>query len=308
MLKDLVKIANRLDSLGLTKEADIIDRYITKSATSKSEDQVAEEIADGIYSSNQNIDENSFKKEFMYRWNNSAYMPGQYDPSLSDWKSQAKVFADKMWGLGQNDPASWKVDTETSLPKATPKKPAEPSVSKPSGNVDWDSYEKNVNTKYGSELGTMVRSAWKTLTTNRKGMELFSEFVKFYNWLTKKKGKSLSPKELTSDMGELDYQLYVYTHESSYMYERMGTPALSKEKFIENKFKRIDTSKRLEGLGLPMSLPMPDGTQKLLITELMRTLRSKDRIKKLEDLSDSQIKDLYQETKDRLELNENPWL
>jgi hypothetical protein len=32
MLKDLVKIANRLDTLGLTKEADIIDRYISKSA------------------------------------------------------------------------------------------------------------------------------------------------------------------------------------------------------------------------------------------------------------------------------------
>lgn len=29
MIKDLVKIANRLDSLGLTKEADIIDRYVS---------------------------------------------------------------------------------------------------------------------------------------------------------------------------------------------------------------------------------------------------------------------------------------
>lgn len=33
MLKDLVKIANRLDSLGLTKEADIIDSYLNKTAT-----------------------------------------------------------------------------------------------------------------------------------------------------------------------------------------------------------------------------------------------------------------------------------
>ena len=32
MLKDLVKIANRLDSLGLTKEADIIDSYLAKKA------------------------------------------------------------------------------------------------------------------------------------------------------------------------------------------------------------------------------------------------------------------------------------
>lgn len=32
MLKDLVKIANKLDSLGLTKEADIIDAYLNKVA------------------------------------------------------------------------------------------------------------------------------------------------------------------------------------------------------------------------------------------------------------------------------------
>ena len=32
MLKRLVKIANKLDSLGLTKEADVLDRYITKVA------------------------------------------------------------------------------------------------------------------------------------------------------------------------------------------------------------------------------------------------------------------------------------
>ena len=32
MLKDLVKVANRLDSLGLTREADIIDSYLAKKA------------------------------------------------------------------------------------------------------------------------------------------------------------------------------------------------------------------------------------------------------------------------------------
>lgn len=33
MLREIVKIANRLDSLGLTKEADILDRYLEKSAS-----------------------------------------------------------------------------------------------------------------------------------------------------------------------------------------------------------------------------------------------------------------------------------
>lgn len=33
MLKGLVKLANRLDSLGLTKEADVIDREILKLAS-----------------------------------------------------------------------------------------------------------------------------------------------------------------------------------------------------------------------------------------------------------------------------------
>lgn len=32
MLKDLVKVANRLDSLGLTKEADILDSFVRKTA------------------------------------------------------------------------------------------------------------------------------------------------------------------------------------------------------------------------------------------------------------------------------------
>jgi antitoxin component of RelBE/YafQ-DinJ toxin-antitoxin module len=32
MLKDLVKIANKLDSLGLTKEADVIDTFLNKIA------------------------------------------------------------------------------------------------------------------------------------------------------------------------------------------------------------------------------------------------------------------------------------
>ena len=246
MLKDLVKIANRLDSLGLTKEADIIDGYLSKSAADKSEDQVAEEIADGIYSANKNIDEASFKKEFMYRWNNSAYMPSQYDPSLSDWKAKAKVFADKMWVLGQNDPSTWRGDTDTSLPKATPKTPTGPGATKTSGNTNWDSYEKNVNTKFGGDSGTMVRNAWKILTASRAGMETFEKFVNFYKWLTKKKGKSLSPKELVSDMGELEYQIYAYAHEDSGLSRiHNGAPAMSKEKYIETKFKKIDSLKIL---------------------------------------------------------------
>jgi len=36
MLKDLVKVANRLDSLGLTREADIIDSYLAKKANTNS--------------------------------------------------------------------------------------------------------------------------------------------------------------------------------------------------------------------------------------------------------------------------------
>jgi len=38
MLRNLVKIANRLDSLGLSKEADVIDGLIQKMATSDNED------------------------------------------------------------------------------------------------------------------------------------------------------------------------------------------------------------------------------------------------------------------------------
>lgn len=45
MLKDLVKVANRLDSLGLSKEADVVDRLITKLASSSyNDDEDLEEM------------------------------------------------------------------------------------------------------------------------------------------------------------------------------------------------------------------------------------------------------------------------
>jgi len=44
MLKNLVKVANRLDSLGLTKEADVVDRFILKMA--EMEEAVEPEMGD----------------------------------------------------------------------------------------------------------------------------------------------------------------------------------------------------------------------------------------------------------------------
>jgi len=304
MLKDLVKIANRLDSLGLTKEADIIDGYLSKSAADKSEDQVAEEIADGIYSANKNIDEASFKKEFMYRWNNSAHMPSQYDPSLSDWKAKAKVFADKMWVLGQNDPSTWRGDTDTSLPKATPKTP---NTEKPSGNLNWDSYEKNVNAKFGESLGTSVKDAWKILTVKRDPkLQSFQGFVEFYRWLSKKKGKSLSPKELVSDMGELEYQLYVYYTETDPLMKELGAFVISKEDWMKNKQTKYQILERIKRLNLAPSIPRTKGDPIPTLVALKNMAARKHII--LQSASDEELLEMFREAVENYGASENPWL
>lgn len=46
MLKDLVRVANRLDSLGLSKEADLLDSYIIKMAGGNWDDETGIEIHD----------------------------------------------------------------------------------------------------------------------------------------------------------------------------------------------------------------------------------------------------------------------
>jgi len=47
MLKDLVKIANKLDQIGLTKEADILDNFVKKLAQ-QMEDKKSEAVVVGV--------------------------------------------------------------------------------------------------------------------------------------------------------------------------------------------------------------------------------------------------------------------
>jgi hypothetical protein len=134
MLRQIVKIANKLDSLGLTKEADVLDRYINKMAqesggTSKDTDydrikqnerlkdieqraqthqyeQQEMRLAEDIYKDVMvNTPEHlktsaaTFKDSFMRAWLRISDKPRApfYGSNQGAWENTGKEMANKMW-------------------------------------------------------------------------------------------------------------------------------------------------------------------------------------------------------------------
>jgi hypothetical protein len=138
MLRQMVKIANKLDSLGLTKEADVLDRYINKMAQEsggmsqdtdydrimqderlKGTDQraqtyqyeqqemkLAESISEDVIFNTPDYLKTSaatFKASFMKAWITSPYTRTSfYNPAT--WKDTGEKMANKMWDkYGRSD-------------------------------------------------------------------------------------------------------------------------------------------------------------------------------------------------------------
>jgi hypothetical protein len=138
MLRQMVKIANKLDSLGLTKEADVLDRYINKMAQEsggmsqdtdydrmmqderlkdaerraqtyqyeQQEMKLAESISEDVIlytPDNLKASAATFKDSFMKAWITSPYTRTSfYNPAT--WKDAGEKMANKMWDkYGQSD-------------------------------------------------------------------------------------------------------------------------------------------------------------------------------------------------------------
>jgi hypothetical protein len=124
MLSKLAKIANRLDSIGLTKEADVLDAFIRKVAgdldgtnfdtettdpnalnfgqlttdVNKADsdakiEALAEKIADSIGAESPTISESEFAREFSRRFNGNAARP-TYSAS---WEQTGRTKAKEQW-------------------------------------------------------------------------------------------------------------------------------------------------------------------------------------------------------------------
>jgi hypothetical protein len=164
MLSKLAKIANRLDSIGLTKEADVLDAFIRKVAEDHEYGQnyrdVPTRIANEISSRNPAISEQEFKKKFVDSFIDIT-APASSNPSenlIETIRRNAESWADKMW----NSPSS---------SRAAPWSDASPATG-------WEKYIVAAGT-----VGNAVKEAWVRYTqSGAAGADpSFKSFTSWYN-------------------------------------------------------------------------------------------------------------------------------
>lgn len=196
MLREIVKIANKLDSLGLNKEADILDSFIRKiaentllgSANYETESTsggsntninlVAEDIANNINDQNPSISNVDFVAEFIRRFKGSSAKPS-YDPN-NKWDGAARSMANKQWDLLQS-----KVSPNDRSNSSTGRGPVK----------DWAYYIKNTETQDGVG-GQQVYDAWKRFTSSPYGSGHTPDYKSFVSWWKNSPDKLYDPKDV----------------------------------------------------------------------------------------------------------------
>lgn len=191
MIRKLVKIANKLDSLGLTKEADILDAYAVKLAAGtelvqqdigfkptgdvSKEDAVAYDIANNLMQSDSSLPEQDFKGAFKNLWISHPNAPtSQYASEIGDspdadraWTAVADKYADKMW-------------KQYGLSVSSPAPPAKKTVP-----TNWTEY---VFALGNAADAASVRQAWEFYARDSGGDPSFAAFVAWWKG-AKKAGK-----------------------------------------------------------------------------------------------------------------------
>lgn len=185
MFKELAKIANKLDGLGLTKEADVLDLYLAKIAEGTSppayspsplvqqdmgfkplgdvslEDSVAYDISGAILERSPQIGEQSYKAQFKQMWIQHPDAPTKnYEGSSTEydraWIAVADKYADKMWKI-------YGLHTQPS---------------KTGGNAQtWTEYSSNFP---GSSDPQILRDAWIAYSRLTGVSEEFPAFVSWW--------------------------------------------------------------------------------------------------------------------------------
>lgn len=185
MLAKLAKIANRLDSLGLTKEADILDAYILKVADetvfADNRELVSSDIANNINNELPGISRDQFLAEFVRRFSGSTAKP------TMDLNQQWSGDAARTMGLKQWDLLQSKVS------------PSEKSNVSPTG---WEKYVSATG-----PMGQKVKEAWSRYSySGAAGLNpTFSSFTSWYNGQMKNVwgGKHKTPSEIIGLLNSL---------------------------------------------------------------------------------------------------------
>jgi hypothetical protein len=157
MLSKLAKIANRLDSIGLTKEADVLDAFIRKVAASDNIELVAADIANNINDEYPGIGRDDFAKEFVRRLSGSTAKPSvDFNHQWSG--NAAEAMALKQWNLLQSKVSH----SDKSSVSAT----------------GWEKYIVAAGT-----IGNAVKEAWAKYTqSGAAGVDSsFKSFTSWYN-------------------------------------------------------------------------------------------------------------------------------
>jgi hypothetical protein len=185
MLAKLAKIANRLDSLGLTKEADILDAYILKVADetvfADNRELVSSDIANNINNELPGISKDKFITEFVRRFSGSTAKPAMDSHGL--WSPDAaRHMAIKHWDLLQSNVS-----------------PSDKSNVSPTG---WEKYVSTTGA-----MGQKVKEAWSRYTrSGAAGVNpTFSSFTSWYNGQMKGAwgGKHKMPSEVVGILNSL---------------------------------------------------------------------------------------------------------
>lgn len=270
-LRELTKVAQKLDEVGLIKEADFLD-YVIRKLAIDGDKKDKEDFINSLGA--QDFDE---AKTIFY---NTVNM------KLSDWiftndRSNSGLYAtdrgyDYSKAIDAFPIAKFKVERgdvllpepEEVAPNAQLSPPSQSSTTpdprKPT-NANWNSFEKSVNKNHGG-VGTIIKESWISMAPKFSLDNSFNSFDDFYKWLSKKEGRAVTPKEL-SDKQYLEYNMAMYSRSRNPMLSNIFPGASdelnmpTQEEYFKSKEKESALRKKIVDGGFPNRIKTKSGKE-----------------------------------------------
>ena len=290
-LNILSKIATKLDSVGLTKEADVIDKLIVRTAqiygainnesdflkylntklslhSGKAFNDAKEALA-YLYEKVIGEDGINSYSEFYAKKFPSDKMLGPItgrdaEPDYEKMKNRIESdFASSYNDIAKDNDGEMSMLSQPAVvgPKDSPK-PMRPI------NVNWNDFKKSVDKNYNG-CGTQIYALWLELAPGYGISQDFNSFNEFYKWSSKKEGRALTPSELC-DKDFMDYKLHLYSISKNPMLKainsipedisvstEMQDPTM--EEFKKGKMARNEFIRRVEVYGYPKTVKTRSG-------------------------------------------------
>lgn len=292
-LETLSKIATKLDSVGLMKEADVIDKFILKMAqdffgTIDDENDFlkylntklslmpnaktftdAEEALSYLYEgvigdSSINTYAEFYAKKFPNDKMLGPIMGRNAEPDYEKMKNQIESDLRSVYSnTTKDDDGGRAMSSQPAAvgPRDLPK-PARPT------NVNWNDFKRSVDRKYDG-CGTKIYALWLELAPGYGISQDFNSFNEFYKWSSKKEGRALTPNELC-DKDFMDYKLHLYSVAKNPMLKainsipedisistEMQDPTM--EEFKKGKMARNEFIRRVKEFGYPETVKTKSG-------------------------------------------------